>query len=73
VFNNVAVLTVDGYGEFETTVVWRVKSGEFEKLASIPAVYGSLGLLYEEVSVKVGYETLEGPGKVMGLAPYGKK
>jgi len=29
-------------------------------------------LLYDEVSVKVGYEYLEGPGKVMGLAPYGK-
>jgi carbamoyltransferase len=71
-FNNAAVLTVDGYGEFEATVVWRVKSGEFEKMASIPAVHGSLGLLYEEASVKVGYENLEGPGKVMGLAPYGK-
>jgi carbamoyltransferase len=71
-FNNAAVLTVDGSGEFEATVVWRVRDGEFEKIASIPTVYGSLGHLYEEVSVKVGYDTLEGPGKVMGLAPYGK-
>ena len=71
-FNNATVLTVDGYGEFEATVIWRVRDGEFEKVASIPTVYGSLGLLYEGVSIKVGYETLEGPGKVMGLAPYGK-
>jgi carbamoyltransferase len=71
-FDNATVLTVDGSGEFEATVVWRMKDGEFEKVASIPAVYGSLGFLYEEVSVKVGYEHLEGPGKVMGLAPYGK-
>jgi len=71
-FNNAAVITVDGTGEFEATVVWRVRDGEFEKIASIPTVYGSLGRLYEEVSVKVGYDTLEGPGKVMGLAPYGK-
>ena len=71
-FNNAAVLTVDGYGEFEATVVWKVRNGEFEEVVSIPAVYGSLGLLYEEVSVKVGYDGLEGPGKVMGLAPYGK-
>jgi carbamoyltransferase len=71
-FVNAAVLTVDGSGEYEATVVWRVRDGEFEEVASIPTVYGSLGVLYEEVSVKVGYETLEGPGKVMGLAPYGK-
>jgi len=71
-FNNATVLTVDGSGEFEATVVWRVKNGEFEKVASIPTVYGSLGLLYDEVSVKIGYDYLEGPGKVMGLAPYGK-
>jgi len=71
-FNNAAVLTVDGSGEFEATVVWRVNNGEFEKVASIPTVYGSLGFLYDEVSVKIGYDYLEGPGKVMGLAPYGK-
>ena len=71
-FNDAVVLTVDGYGEYEATVVWRVRDGEFKKITLIPAVYGSLGLLYEEISVKVGYETLEGPGKVMGLAPYGK-
>jgi carbamoyltransferase len=71
-FNNATVITVDGTGEFEATVVWRVRDGEFEKVASIPTVYGSLGLLYEEVSAKIGYDHLEGPGKVMGLAPYGK-
>jgi len=71
-FNNAAVLTVDGSGEFEATVVWRVRDGEFEKVASIPTVYGSLGFLYEIFSIKIGYEILEGPGKVMGLAPYGK-
>jgi len=71
-FDNATVLTADGSGEFEATVVWRVRDGEFEEVASIPTVYGSLGLLYEEVSVKIGYDNLEGPGKVMGLAPYGK-
>jgi Predicted carbamoyl transferase, NodU family len=71
-FDNATVLTVDGYGEFEATTVWRVRDGEFEKVASIPTVYGSLGLSYEEVSAKIGYDNLEGPGKVMGLAPYGR-
>jgi len=71
-FNNATVLTVDGSGEFEATVVWRVRDGEFEKVASIPTVYGSLGHLYEVICAKIGYDFLEGPGKVMGLAPYGK-
>jgi Predicted carbamoyl transferase, NodU family len=71
-FDDATVLTVDGYGEFEATVVWKVKNGEFERVVSIPAVYGSIGLMYEEVSVKIGYDFHEGPGKVMGLAPYGK-
>ena len=49
-----------------------VRDGEFEEVASIPTVYGSLGFLYENISAKVGYDNFEGPGKVMGLAPYGK-
>ncbi len=72
-FTNATVLTVDGSGEFESTVVWRVRDGEFEKIISIPTYYGSLGFLYETISVKVGYEIFEGPGKVMGLAPYGQR
>ncbi|ADN50929.1 carbamoyltransferase family protein [Vulcanisaeta distributa] len=72
-FTNATVLTVDGYGEYESTVVWRVKNGEFEKVTSLPTYYGSIGLLYEEVSWTIGYDHLEGPGKVMGLAPYGQR
>jgi len=71
-YNSSTILTVDGAGEFESTVVWRVRNGEFEKIISIPANIGSIGFLYEEMSTKLGYETLEGPGKLMGLAPYGK-
>jgi carbamoyltransferase len=71
-FDNATVITVDATGEYEATVVWRVKDGEFEKIASIPTVYGSLGFLYDNICTKVGYDGLEGPGKVMGLAPYGK-
>jgi carbamoyltransferase len=28
-FNDAVVLTIDGYGEYEATVVWRVRDGEF--------------------------------------------
>jgi len=71
-FDNATIITVDGSGEFEATAVWRVNDGEFKKVASIPAIYGSLGFLYDAISTKIGYDVLEGPGKVMGLAPYGK-
>ncbi|MFB6469719.1 MAG: carbamoyltransferase [Vulcanisaeta sp. AZ3] len=71
-FNSAAVVTVDGSGERVATAVWRVKDGEFEEIAEVPTVYGSLGFLYDVASEKIGYDVLEGPGKVMGLAPYGK-
>ena len=72
-FGNSAGIVVDGIGEFESTTVWKIKNGEFEKIISIPASYGSIGIFYEEASSKVGYEALEGPGKLMGLAPYGER
>ncbi|WP_243665531.1 hypothetical protein [Vulcanisaeta sp. JCM 16159] len=62
------VLTVDAYGEIDSTVIWRVKNGEFEKLLAIPAYYGSLGALWDYVSQNLNFRSsfLEGPGKVMG-------
>ncbi len=71
-FNQATVITVDGSGEFESTVIWRVKNNEFEKIISIPTTIGSIGIFYEVISAKIGYDFLEGLGKVMGLAPYGK-
>ncbi|MFP3131106.1 MAG: carbamoyltransferase C-terminal domain-containing protein [Nitrososphaeria archaeon] len=71
-FNSATVITVDGTGEFESTVIWQVKNNEFEKIISIPTSVGSIGSLYEAISAKIGYDFLEGPGKAMGLAPYGK-
>ena len=32
-----------------------------------------MGKLYEVVSVLLGFSSEEGPGKMMGLAPYGKQ
>ena len=34
--------------------------------------YGSLGGLYENVTARLSLGGLEGPGKAMGLAPYGR-
>lgn len=71
-FETAAILCADGTGETESTVVWRAKKGEFEKVCSIRSDKGSLGQLYETVTRRVGLGGLEGPGKAMGLAPYGQ-
>ncbi len=72
-FDSAAIVTADGAGEKDGTTIWKVKNGEFEKVLSLPAAHGSIGTSYECVCWKLGYDTLSGPGKVMGLAPYGKK
>ena len=71
-YNSATVLTLDGTGEYEATVIWKVKNGEFEQILSMHTTYGSLGFLYESITERLGLGRLEGPGKGMGLAPYGK-
>jgi len=72
-FSSAAVLSVDGSGEYESTVVWKVRDGSFEPILSMYTSYGSLGLLYEFITHGLGLGRLEGPGKGMGLAPYGER
>ena len=72
-FNSATVLTIDGSGEYESTVVWKVKDGNFEPVISMYASYASLGFLYEKITQGIKLGRLEGPGKGMGLAPYGKR
>jgi len=72
-FNSATVLTIDGSGEYESTVVWKVKDGNFEPVLSMYALYSSLGFLYEKIMQGIKLGRLEGPGKGMGLAPYGKQ
>ena len=70
-FPSATAIVIDGIGESESTTVWHVKGGEFELVASVPAYLGSIGALWEVASVDLGFHFLEGPGKLMGLAPYG--
>jgi carbamoyltransferase len=72
-FGSAAVLSVDGSGEYESTVIWKVKDGSFEPILSMYTSYGSLGGLYEWITHGLGLGMLEGPGKGMGLAPYGER
>ncbi|MGB9734494.1 MAG: carbamoyltransferase C-terminal domain-containing protein, partial [Conexivisphaera sp.] len=70
-FQSAAVLVLDGQGERDATTAWMVKDGEFEELLRIDVREGSIGYLWDAVSENLGYEWTEGPGKLMGLAPYG--
>ncbi|MFP3287789.1 MAG: carbamoyltransferase C-terminal domain-containing protein, partial [Acidilobus sp.] len=72
-FSSAAVLSVDGSGEYESTVIWKVRDGSFEPVLSMHVSYGSLGFLYEWTTHGLGLGRLEGPGKGMGLAPYGER
>lgn len=71
-WNSAATMTVDGSGEKESTVIWKVKRGQFERIISMPTLSSSIGFFYEFVSARLHFDQIEGPGKVMGLAPYGK-
>jgi len=72
-FRSCASLVLDASGERDATSFYQIKNGDFEKILAISATYGSIGLMYDASSYKLDYEWLEGPGKIMGLAPYGNK
>lgn len=70
-FKDAVLVVVDGQGERLATTIWDVKNGEFNNILGVDLT-GSLGYLYENVCKKLKFSRAEGPGKVMGLAPYGR-
>jgi carbamoyltransferase len=70
-FASCAAITVDGNGETDSTVVWKVVNGEFERVGTVDLAEGSLGVLYDTIATRLGFQTIEAAGKAMGLAPYG--
>ena len=66
-----AVLTVDGVGEW-STASWGVgRSSKIDLLGEIRFPH-SLGLLYSAMTWYLGFKVNSGEYKVMGLAPYGE-
>lgn len=65
-----AVVTIDGKGEYTTTMfAW----GEHGRIRKIKEFYDpdSLGGVYGALTEYLGFEMLDGEFKVMGMAPYG--
>ena len=69
-FEEAAVLTVDGVGEW-ATVTRGHGAGNRLRIDSEMRFPSSLGLLYSAVTSYLGFEVHEGEGTVMGLAAYG--
>ncbi|HIJ86951.1 MAG TPA: carbamoyltransferase [Desulfuromonadales bacterium] len=69
-FNEAAILTMDGVGEWATTSVAAGRGKEIEILREIHFPH-SLGLLYSAFTYYTGFKVNSGEYKLMGLAPYG--
>ena len=70
-FEEAAVLTVDGVGEWATTSLWRGGPKGLELLAEI-LFPESLGLLYSAFTAYLGFQVNDGEYKVMGMAAFGE-
>ena len=69
-FEEAAVLTIDGVGEWVTTSIGRGQGNSLEVLREIHFPH-SLGLLYSAFTAYCGFKVNSGEYKLMGLAPYG--
>jgi len=67
------ILTVDGGGELDSTVIWRANGGKLEPIYK-KKFNESLGMFYDAGTMYLGFpNSIEDAGKTMGYAPYGKK
>ena len=69
-FEEAAILTVDGVGEWATTTICHGKFNQITVLQQLDYPH-SLGLLYASFTYYLGFKVNSGEYKVMGLAPYG--
>jgi carbamoyltransferase len=70
-FEEAAVLTMDGVGEWATTSMGMGRRNGIEILKEINFPH-SLGLLYSAFTYYTGFKVNSGEYKLMGLAPYGQ-
>ena len=69
-FNEAAILTVDGAGEWTTTAISYGNGNKLDILETLEFPH-SLGLLYSAFTYYCGFKINSGEYKLMGLAPYG--
>ncbi len=70
-FEEAAILTMDGVGEWATASIGIGRRNDIELLEELHFP-DSLGLLYSAFTYYIGFKVNAGEYKVMGLAPYGE-
>lgn len=70
-YTNAAILTVDGVGEYQTTVLWKGTETKIMPLKEINFPH-SFGLLYSTFTSFLGFQVNNDEWKMMGLSAYGK-
>ena len=70
-FEEAAILTIDGVGEWATSSIGTGKGNELTLLQEL-RYPNSVGLLYSAFTYYTGFKVNSGEYKVMGLAPYGE-
>jgi carbamoyltransferase len=69
-FEESAILTMDGVGEWDTATIGIGEANKIRLLKSLKFPH-SLGLLYSAFTYFAGFKVNSGEYKLMGLAPYG--
>lgn len=70
-FDEAAILTIDGVGEWATTTIGHGRGNEIKMLKELRFPH-SLGLVYSAFTDYCGFKINSGEYKLMGLAPYGE-
>ena len=70
-FDEAAILTLDGVGEWSTTTYGTGKGNKLQLTHHVSFPH-SLGLLYSAFTYYCGFKVNSGEYKLMGLAPYGR-
>ncbi|MFT4735807.1 MAG: carbamoyltransferase [Algoriphagus sp.] len=70
-YEEAAIMTLDGVGEWATASIGHGKGKEISILKELKFPH-SLGLLYSAFTYFIGFKVNSGEYKLMGLPPYGK-
>jgi carbamoyltransferase len=71
-FDEAAIIVIDGSGEQICTSIWHAKDGKYKLVKTIDIPH-SLGWFYAGMTDYLGFIPYRDEGKVMGLAPYGRR